>query len=79
MDETQHGGGDEVNKEDETVMDDAQGSSTSTLCTSKAVEVPANISIKCFHISYHNCDQVPTSVELHYPPSFSNHDLCWSV
>jgi hypothetical protein len=29
MDETRHGG-DEVNKEDETVMDDAQGSSTDT-------------------------------------------------
>jgi hypothetical protein len=30
MDETRHGG-DEVNKEDETVMDDAQGSSKETL------------------------------------------------
>jgi hypothetical protein len=30
MDETRHGG-DEVNKEDETVMDDAQGSSKSLL------------------------------------------------
>jgi hypothetical protein len=32
MDETRHGG-DEVNKEDETVMDDAQGSSMSTTIT----------------------------------------------
>jgi hypothetical protein len=38
MDETRHHGGDEVNKEDETVMDDAQGSSTSTLYTAKATK-----------------------------------------
>jgi hypothetical protein len=38
MDETRHHGGDEVNKEDETVMDDAQGSSKYMLYATKAIK-----------------------------------------
>jgi hypothetical protein len=78
MDETRHHGGDEVNKEDETVMDDAQGSSTLCYTQQKQPNTHANTP-KCSHTSYHNCDQAPTSAELHFRPSSSNHDLCWSV
>jgi hypothetical protein len=59
MDETRHGG-DEVNKEDETVMDDAQGSSTATLNEQTQVDGMADNTLQCCPTSYHNCAQAPT-------------------
>lgn len=58
MDETRHGGGDEVNKEDETVMDDAQGSSM-FLRTHKDTLSSLTI-LQCSLTSSHNCDPAPT-------------------
>jgi hypothetical protein len=61
MDETRHGGGDEVNKEDETVMDDAQGSSMfSGFHNNTAFN--SYIS-QCSLTSSHSCDRAPTSAE----------------
>jgi hypothetical protein len=58
MDETRHGGGDEVNKEDETVMDDAQGSS---MFLRTHMGTPSSLPIlQCSLTSSHNCDPAPT-------------------
>jgi hypothetical protein len=64
MDETRHGG-EEVDKEDETVMDEAQGSSRLPYSRGKRSQMydPANHEFKCSRTSYRNCDQVLTSVE----------------
>lgn len=62
MDEPRHGG-DEVTKEDETVMDADQGSSM--FVHSIGMEEKNHTSLlrcdtQCSHTSYHNCDQAPT-------------------
>jgi hypothetical protein len=51
FDEARHGG-DEVNKEDETVMDDAQGSSTATLSRSRRRAL-ARLTMRCSAVPHH--------------------------
>jgi hypothetical protein len=58
MDETRHGG-DEVTKEDETVMDDAQGSSMSSTGR-RGQRARLTAMLQCSHTSYRNCDLAPT-------------------
>ena len=62
MDETRHG--DEVTKEDETVMDADQGNSMFLPVEERKPEGLANIRpLQCSHTSYHNYDRAPTSAE----------------